>query len=235
MIYGNKNFYGYEIGVLLLNTKFPRIKGDVGNVQSYNFPVLFEVVEEANIQNVILNTDRSIITPFIKAAKKLEEKGVKAITTSCGFTIMFQDDIAKELRVPFFSSSLLLLPLLQRIFKSKILILTANSKNLTKEYLKAAGASNFSQIIVKGMEDQPEFKRVILDNNSDMNLEKIEEEIKNVVRNTINDEKDIGCILLECHNLPPFKSLIQKEVNIPVYDIISFVNFIYSGIIKTNP
>jgi aspartate/glutamate racemase len=227
---GGKNFYGYELGVLLLNTRFPRIIGDIGNALSYNFPVIFEVVTEANIKNVVLNSDKNIISAFIKGAKNLEKKGVKAITTSCGFTILFQDEIAKELKVPFISSALLMLPILQRIFKSKILILTANSRNLTTEYLKAAGAIDYSQLIIKGLEDMPEFKRVILDDSLEMNKEKIEQEIKEVISMTLKDEKDIGCILLECHNLPPFKSLISQEFHLPVFDILSFLTFIYNNL-----
>lgn len=31
IVYGGKNFYGSAVGILMLETKFPRVCGDIGN------------------------------------------------------------------------------------------------------------------------------------------------------------------------------------------------------------
>lgn len=38
--------YGQDIGILMLDTIFPRIPGDIGNAKSYDFPVRYGVLCE---------------------------------------------------------------------------------------------------------------------------------------------------------------------------------------------
>lgn len=44
-ITGGRNVYGYDIGVLMLDSVFPRICGDIGNAKTWDFPVLYKKVE----------------------------------------------------------------------------------------------------------------------------------------------------------------------------------------------
>jgi hypothetical protein len=39
--HGGKGLYGSRVGILMLETKFPRIPGDMGNGQTWPFPVLY--------------------------------------------------------------------------------------------------------------------------------------------------------------------------------------------------
>lgn len=40
---GNSNIYGFPIGmILMLDTAFPRIPGDIGNALTWDFPVLYK-------------------------------------------------------------------------------------------------------------------------------------------------------------------------------------------------
>lgn len=43
--YGGYNTYGFDIGILMLDSSFPRIEGDVGNARTWNYPVLYKKVE----------------------------------------------------------------------------------------------------------------------------------------------------------------------------------------------
>lgn len=224
IIKGGYISYGVRLGVLMLNTKFPRIIGDVGNALSYRFPVVFKTVERANLKNVAIKTDYGLIDDFITAAKELESTGVRAITTSCGFLMPFQKEIAKNVRVPFFASSLLLIPIVQKFVAGKIGIVTANSANLTKDHLRAAGVLDDYQISVVGLQDKEEFSRVILGDSPDGDFEKIEREVKSVVRALLKAEPDIKAILFECHNLPPYSDAIRTEFGIPVFDYLSLVD-----------
>ncbi len=44
MAYGGKNFYGASVGILMLETQFPRIPGDIGNAATWHFPVMLRVL-----------------------------------------------------------------------------------------------------------------------------------------------------------------------------------------------
>ncbi len=100
--YGGKNIYGFPIGILMLSSRLPRIPGDMGNATTWNFPVLYKVVKEASPHKVVREGDPALLTPFINAAKELEQEGVRAITTNCGFLAMFQKEMAAAVNVPVF-------------------------------------------------------------------------------------------------------------------------------------
>lgn len=226
---GGRTIYGFQLGILLLNTRFPRIIGDVGNALTYKFPVIFEIVKAANVKNVVIRTDYKLIDDFISAAIKLENNGVKAITTSCGFLMPFQEKIAKKLKVPFFSSSLMLIPIIQKMVAGKIGIVTANSENLTPDHLRAAGIDKKYPIVIKGLEGTKEFSRVILGDAPDGDFDLISQEVHDTVRELLKSEPDVKAILFECHNLPPYSDSIRSEFGIPVFDFLSLVDIILSG------
>src|SRR5690625_4719374 len=100
-----------KIGILMLDTTFHRPVGDIGNKNTFPFPVSYKKVKGASISRVVKQRDPSLLEPFIQAALEFEREGVKAITTSCGFLAIFQKEIQKQLKTPFFSSSLLQVPL----------------------------------------------------------------------------------------------------------------------------
>jgi Asp/Glu/hydantoin racemase len=229
---GGRNFYGPVIGVLLLETKFPRIPGDVGNAYTYDFPVVFKVVKGATLSNVVFQTDESLKIAFIEAAKELEREGVKAITTSCGFTVLFQDDMAKAVHVPVFASSLLMVPLVYRLVQGRIGIITANSRNLTQRHLKAAGITEDIPVAIAGLETREEFSRVILYNGEDADPEKIEREVIETAKDLVNKYPDIKAFVFECHNLSPFSHAVVRETGLPVFDFYTFVQFVYNAVVK---
>ena len=55
---GGKALYGAPLGILMLEAKFPRIPGDMGNATTWPFPVLYRVVRGATPERVVLNAAR---------------------------------------------------------------------------------------------------------------------------------------------------------------------------------
>ena len=226
---GGRPYYGHVLGVLLLETRFPRVPGDVGNAESYPFPVLFKVVRGATIKRVVKEADRSLLEPFLEAALEIEPY-VKAITTSCGFLVLFQDELASRLRVPVFTSSLLMVPLVQRLVGGKVGIVTADSSSLTERHLEAAGIAG--GVYIKGLENKPEFSRAILGNSEDMDVGRVEEEVVKASKELVEQHPDVKALVFECHNLSPFSKSVQRETGLPVFDFISFAKFVYSAVVK---
>jgi len=105
--------YGETIGILMLDTRFPRPRGDIGNALSYDFPVRYKIVRGAHATRIMGDQpDPALLEPFIAAARELEADGVKAITTSCGFLAPFQKQLAAAVNIPVFTSSLIQAPLI---------------------------------------------------------------------------------------------------------------------------
>src|SRR3954462_13423119 len=91
---GGKALYGAPLGILMLEAKFPRIPGDMGNATTWPFPVLYRVVKGASPEQVVLNEAAGLLPAFLDAAAELVGVGAEAITTNCGFQSLFQRELA---------------------------------------------------------------------------------------------------------------------------------------------
>ena len=230
---GGRNQYGQPVGILMLDTKFPRIPGDVGNAASYDYPVLFKVVKGALGKRVVRKkTDSRLLKPFIDAAKELQDDGVRAVTTSCGFLSAFQDRMAEELRVPVFTSALLLVPMVHRMIgaKKRIGIITANSKALGREHLKGAGIVGIP-LAIAGMEEEREFRRSFLQNGETLDPEKVKRETLKVAAKLVSDHPDTGAIVMECTNLVPYSRAVHQATGLPVFDIHTLIDMVFEGVV----
>jgi Asp/Glu/hydantoin racemase len=232
LIKGGRPYYGESIGILILDTKFPRIPGDIGNASTFDFPVRLKVVKGASVNKVVKEGDLSLLESFITAARELENEGVRAITTSCGFLVLFQDQLARAVNVPVFTSNLLVIPLVYKMTGRRVGVITACSETLTEKHLRAANVSEDIPIAIAGLENQPEFKRVILENSETMDPSQIEKEVIETAIMLVKKHPDIGSIVLECHNLSPYSAAIQEKIGLPVFDIVSFVKFVHQAVVK---
>ena len=151
------------VGVLMLETTFPRIPGDIGNPASFPFPVRYQTVAGAVPRNVVLSPDPGLIDSFIAAGQKLVNQGVKAIATSCGFLALFHRQLVEALPVPVFTSSLLQVHMAQALIRSdqRVGILTASKPSLTDAHLAALGLQD-CPLAIAGMENAPEFTAVFI-------------------------------------------------------------------------
>ena len=110
---GGKAIYGAPLGILMLEAKFPRIPGDMGNAATWPFPVLYRVVSGASPERVVLNAAAGLLDDFLAAAADLVAQGAEAITTNCGFLSAFQRELAAHVGVPVATSALLQVPWVQ--------------------------------------------------------------------------------------------------------------------------
>src|SRR6185503_20271095 len=68
------------LGVLMLQTRFPRVLGDIGNPATFAMPVRHRIVAGASPQRVVRDGDPALLQPFVDAAKELVHEGARAIT-----------------------------------------------------------------------------------------------------------------------------------------------------------
>lgn len=220
------------LGILLLDTAFPRIPGDVGNVQSYDYPVIIKTVSGATVQRVVYEADASLLAEFIQAARELEDQGVIAISSSCGFLSVFQEAVAKSVQIPVFLSSLLQVQLVHAMSQRKVGIITAHSDRLTEDVLLKAGIDVQIPFAVGGLQNSPAFSNPILRDGTVLKKDAIEAEVLGIAKNLVIGNPDIGAFVFECHNLAPYSQAVQKATGLPVFDIIDFANWVYSAINK---
>ena len=230
---GGFNQYGFTVGILMLDTRFPRIPGDMGNALSFEFPVRYHRVAGADPDRVVRRGAAGLLPAFIEGARALEREGVGAVTTNCGFLVTFQRELAAAVRVPVFTSSLLLVPLVHRMLAPgrRVGILTVNAATLGPEHLAAAGSTPEIPVAVAGLETEKEFTRVLLGDELELDVEAARAEHVRVARRLVAEHPDVGALVLECTNMPPYTADIQRATGLPVFDILSLVRLAHAAVV----
>jgi hypothetical protein len=229
---GGFNQYGFTVGILMLDTRFPRIPGDMGNAATFPFPVRYQRVAGASPDLVVRRGAAGLLPAFVDGARQLEREGVGAITTNCGFLVTYQRELAAAVAVPVFTSSLLLVPLVHRMLPPgrRVGIMTVNAASLGAEHLAAAGVGPDVPVAVAGLEGEKEFTRVLLGDEMELDVDLAREEHVRVARRLVTDHPDVGAIVLECTNMPPYTADIQRETGRPVFDITTLVRMAHDGL-----
>ncbi|SDI35337.1 aspartate/glutamate racemase family protein [Natribacillus halophilus] len=216
------------IGILMLDTSFHRPKGDIGNPETFSFPVLYKTVNGATVARVMDSGDDALIDLFVKAGKELENEGAKAITTSCGFLAIFQKELQRALAVPFFSSSLLQIPFANRVTGGAVGVLTAKRLSLTTQHFKSVDVHHHP-VVIEGMDDQPAFTSAIVNQTEALNVNAVTKEIKQVTTRLLENHPELSAIVLECTNMPPYKNTVQGIADLPIFDITTLMNYMYDA------
>lgn len=214
------------IGVLMLDTAFPRPLGDAGNSESYGVPARLKVVPKAETLEIVRDGQpaEELVQGFIAAAQALEAEGAVAIVSTCGFLISVQDRLAASVRVPVMLSALSLVPLVRAMHGSNpVGVLTASAVQLGPGMLAAAGVS-IDDVQIAGLEDCPAFTGAILCPKDKQPQVLQETEIRSaVVRKAIAlcaTTPQMSAIVLECGNLPPYAPAIAAATGARVYSIL---------------
>lgn len=222
------------LGILMLDTHFPRIPGDVGNEKSFSFPIVKKIVTGASTRRVVLEGDSSLLRPFLDAARELEAEGVAAITTSCGFLAMFQRELAAAVSVPVFTSALLQAALLAPMLKGgqAVGILTADGRKLGERHFQGVGITCVPKVVY-GMEGTA-FGEVFVGDSPTLDRATAEREMRAVARRMVDEHPEIGPIVLECTNMPPYARAVADVTGRPVYDITTLAETVMRGLTRTD-
>ncbi len=230
---GGRNLYGFPIGILMLDTVFPRIPGDIGHAETFPFPVLYHKVRNAFPTRVVREGDPGLLEGFIEGARALEANGVQAITTGCGFLALFQRQLAEAVRVPVFTSALMLVPAVARMLgpDRAVGIMTVDSASLGPRHLSAAGIAEEIPIVIAGLEKGRAFTPVLLDNELELDVDAARREHVEVARDLIERHPEVGAIVLECTNMPPYAQAIRETAGRPVFDITTLIRMVHAALV----
>jgi Asp/Glu/hydantoin racemase len=228
---GGKAIYGAPLGILMLEARFPRILGDMGNAATWPFPVLYRVVRGATPERVVLHGATGLLDAFLEAAAELVAVGAEAITTNCGFLALFQRELAAHVRVPVATSALMQVPWVQATLPpgKRVGVITVSAGSLTSRHLAAAGVPADTPVV--GTEGGREFFRVLVRGESeDMDVAAAKADILDAGRTLVARHPDVGAIVLECTNMPPYAAALRDAVEVPVFDIYSMITWWHAGL-----
>lgn len=213
------------LGILMLATRFPRPPGDVGHPASFGVPTRQRVVSGATPGNVVQDAAGlragGLLAQFVSAARALEGEGAAAITTSCGFLVLFQRELQAAVSVPLVTSSLVMLPELLQT-DPQVGVLTASAQHLGPEYLDAAGVppGRSADILIEGMPADGEFARAILGDAPEMDAALVAAEAVAAARKLQDRAPALRTLVLECTNLPPYAAQITQATGLQTLSLL---------------
>jgi hypothetical protein len=228
---GGKAIYGAPLGILMLEARFPRIPGDMGNALTWPFPVLYKVVAGATPERVVLRGAEGLLSDFLAAAEELVAEGAEAITTNCGFLSLFQAELAAHVRVPVATSALIQVPWVQATLPpgKRVGVITVSAGSLTPRHLEAAKVPLDTPVV--GTEAGREFFRVLIKaEKQDMDVGLAQSDILDAGRTLLARHPDIGAIVLECTNMPPYAHALREATGLPVFDIYSLITWFHAAL-----
>lgn len=206
------------LGVLMLDTRFPRPLGDVGNPASFDFPVRNAMVQGASPQRVVREQAEGLLLLFIEAAHELIAQGCIGIATTCGFLVRFQSALAQALPVPVMTSSLLQIAALEAGLPAGQCagVITIAAAQLDAACLVAAGAR--ADTPVEGVEADGEFAQRILNNDATLDVAQAGRDVVAAALRLTARCPQVGALVLECTNMPPYRDAVQRATGLPVVD-----------------
>ena len=206
------------LGVLMLDTSFPRPVGDIGNPDSFDHPVIYRRLPGAVVSRIV--TDQplpdDLVELFVNHAMALEAAGATVISTSCGFLFPLQDRLQAAVGLPVVTSALCILPTLrdQLGVDTPIGILTFDADRLSSHHIPGGGP-----VVVEGLKASDHLYRVIAEDLTDLDQNEACNNVADAMLRLKSREPDLTAVILECTNLPPYRSNILKNNVFPIYDI----------------
>ena len=231
---GGQPFYGFDIGIILLQNDAPRPLGDVGNAGTWDFPVLYAVADEAVPERVVERSAEGLLPSFTRAARWLETNGVRAISTSCGFIALYQRELAAAVSVPTATSSLLQVPSALRTLRpdQRVCVLTINARTLTSSHLVGAGLQDdeIERLRIVGLEESQHLYPAIIQGRRELDVDAARAEMVAAACQAVEEHPDIGAFVFECTNMPPYASAVQQATGRPVWDAVTLIESLRSGV-----
>lgn len=229
-----QNIAGYSVGILYLeNVWYPLVPGNVVNASTYDFPVRMMPVRGLDTPK-LHSGDPVLAEGVVAAAKALEKEGVRAISAACGFFGHYHQVVAEAVDIPVCLSSLVQVPWIRTTLKPgrKIGVLTANAVAITEGLLRSCYIADPDLLVVRDLRRETHFSAIMEDRGFFDNTQ-VRREVVRAATELVAGHPEIGSILLECSDMPPYASAIQKAVKLPVYDFITMIKWLHSATSQT--
>lgn len=228
-----QNIAGCPVGILYIDDVwYPMVPGNIVNGYTFDFPVRLRPVEGLTIDNLFSTADQ-VSEMVLATAQKLVNEGCRAISGACGFFGNYQTLVAEALDVPVALSSLMqinsILPLLKP--SQKLGVLTADQSSLSDTLLAQCGVFSHERLVIRDLRNAPEFS-CILEGRGSFDNGKVEREVVGKALSCM-EEADIGAILLECSDMPPYAWAVQAACKVPVFDFTTLIRWLYNGVAQT--
>jgi hypothetical protein len=225
-----RTVHGTMIGIIVLDTAFRRLPGDIAHVDSWDFPVQFAVARNVRPQDVVEANAEEVLDVFRAAIDQLVALGVDGITTSCGYLSAVHKQLCSHSPVPFVSSSLQQIPMVLNMLPAgkTVGVLVSDRKALRDVHFTNVGAP--TGLPIAELPEAGAIRRNMRTNNLEVDAREQRDEVLDVVRRLLEAHPNVGAIVSECANLPPYSAAVQQTFGLPVFDIVTLITWMHGGL-----
>ena len=228
-----QNISGYPIGIIYIeDVWYPMLPGNIVNGYTFDFPVRLKAVKGLDIANLFAAGD-NVLVSILDACEELKNEGVRAISAACGFFGNYQKQAAAAMDIPVAISSLVQLPWMAALLQptQKIGVLTADLNSLSDKLLDSCSVSSElkPRLVFSGLQNAEEFS-CILEGRGVFDNGAVEQEVVGAALALVNANADIGAILLECSDMPPYAHAVQRATGLPVFDFTTLIRWLHSAV-----
>jgi hypothetical protein len=209
------------LGLLLLQTRFPRPPGDIGHPGTFGFEVRRRVVSGATPERVVRSSDPAVLRPFIDVATQLLDEGCAAIATSCGFLARWQRELQAALPVPVWSSALLQLAE-QQDSGRRCAVITIEATSLGAAHFEAVGADPATP--VEGITPGSALHTTLLQDLPELDMDDAQAQVLAAAARLLARHPQTDVLVLECTNLPPYAPALRQATGLQVLDVVTLLN-----------
>ncbi len=228
-------YFGENVGLLVFRPWYPCIAqpGHQANMLTYDFPVRLKFVEQPFDSLPFHESPDSRrgwnVEEWQRRAVELQEEGVRAIVCGCGLTGSIQSVLQSAVEIPVYTSSMLFVPeLVSGLSTGKRLgVITVG-----ESFLRAHGGALFHEcgideetmpLAVAGMYESQWVEEWVTMASDDFDPALLEHAVVSVAKKLVADYPDVGMILLECTDMPPYAEAVRRATGLPVFDPVDMV------------
>lgn len=218
-----------HLGILTLAGKMADVPGCMACIDTFPYPVLRHVVSGSATpfdQESVL----AMLPAYVDAARELEDAGVDAITANCGLIAMIQQQLSAAVRVPVVTSALLMVPQVSRIIGGRpVGVLTFFADAVDERNFQACGwSSEDYPVVVRGVGEHESWLRFLREKEiGDADRPAMREDLARTLAELT--DAGVGAIVCECTMLPAVLDELRSELRVPVYDILTLLDWTMSG------
>ena len=226
--------YPYEptLGILMLEGKMAQVKGCMACDETFPYRTVRHTVAGARAPRS--PEDAIAMLPlYERGAQEIARQGVDVITANCGLIALLQEQLAATVDVPVVTSALLSVPTIQRLIgpQRRVGILTFFEDAVgERNYLASGWSSSTIPVSVAGVDWSDAWLEFLQHKEIDDRLrERLRRDLLTATRRLLDGDEAIGAIVSECTMLPAVLDDVRAEVPVPIYDILTTLDWALSG------
>jgi len=86
--------------------------------------------------------------------------------------------------------------------------------------------------VIEGLQDLPNFRNFAIEETGTLDTAAVEREVVETAQRIMDRDGSVGAILLECSLLPPYAAALQAAVQLPVFDYVTMIKYVFSAVVQ---